>query len=434
MGETRRLQKQRGGVKTIPQRTSTRTKNRILKIKVPSAVATKTQGIKKKPEAKDIPALTTALGAHMLTASERVNAREEYPKLKQFKQEDERVKELAEEIAPLADLEQYIKEKPKKARELFEYMNVEGQCSNVIGSPKKGDKCYICGYKVIPGSPFFEFRSTCEHLLPIRNAILLLDVLPYKDIAEGGTVFDAGELLKNPMYKSMISLEYKWAHQLCNLVKLDYLMIEESDSGKFTPDTDKINKMIYNINVKFTEYGIEPVSINDRVKEVKKAFQEICDYLNERIAPKLNMLAAISGAALRMKHQKNIREPLSMRFWKGSRKPAGYKAASGQKSKTRKSISKKASASLAKESGERSQTRKVSAAQKSRQSQAKKIQSHRTRGKAVAAAAAAAAAAALAAEDFRPPSGPLPAIPSRNENSEGFNYNINPNYSPDEYS
>ncbi len=319
----------------------------------------------------------------MLTASERVNAIEEYPKLKEFKKEDERVKELAEEIAPLADLEEYIKEKPRKARELFEYMNVEGQCSNVIGSPKKGDKCYICGYKVIPRSPFFEFRPTCEHLLPIRNAILLLDVLPYKDIAEGGTFVDAGELLKNPTYKSMVSLEYKWAHQLCNLVKLDYLMIEESASGKFTPNVDKINKMIYNINVKFAEYGIEPVSIKERVKEVKKAFQEICDYLNKRIAPKLNMLAAISGAALRMKHQENVREPLSMRFWKGSRKSTASKGTS--KISPAKPTSKKASGSLAKASGQRSQTRKLTAAQKSRQSQAKKIQSHRNRGRAAAA-------------------------------------------------
>ena len=142
----------------------------------------------------------------------------------------------------------------KDCRDVYEPSGIEIQCNNTIGKAQdseipQNNICYICGFGFnelnINGATFEEIeglKPTCEHILPIIQAIFFLDL--YRNSEKGLITPEKMELLK---------LEYAWAHQCCNYVKGDFsYLVTKLDGNKypywdFSPNsTNKILSNIYN--------------------------------------------------------------------------------------------------------------------------------------------------------------------------------------------
>jgi hypothetical protein len=96
----------------------------------------------------------------------------------------------------------------KNCRDIYEPSAVESQCNNTIGKVKDTDKCYICGFDFDEKTN--GLQPTCEHILPIIQAIFFLDL--YRGADKGKHTPEQIDILRK---------EYAWAHRCCNYVKAD---------------------------------------------------------------------------------------------------------------------------------------------------------------------------------------------------------------------
>jgi hypothetical protein len=96
----------------------------------------------------------------------------------------------------------------KNCRDIYEPSGVEAQCNNTIGKVKDTDKCYICGFDFDDRTE--GLQPTCEHILPIIQAIFFLDL--YRGSDKGKHTPEQIDILRK---------EYSWAHRCCNYVKGD---------------------------------------------------------------------------------------------------------------------------------------------------------------------------------------------------------------------
>jgi hypothetical protein len=449
---TRRLRKQRGGTKSKAAPFS-RMKSQLSKSRKPIR-GTITRGPRLRPKQADMPVVAKNLDAELLSGNKLKEEKEKYKhqlSLKTGKTEEGNV-ELAKDIAPLIDKGHLIGEKSFEARDIFEFNGVDEQCNAVIKPPKADDRCYICGYRMIPNSRYVFFKATCEHLLPVRYAVLLLALLPRYEIREGEKI-PAKKLLESEEYKKMLEMEYKWAHNLCNGVKDNYMFIKEipSKPNTYEVDKEKIKNILFNINYKFVnEYRIKPVDINKRAKIISEYFEIICDYLNNRVLSQtanLHTLAGVATAAHTAQtavdaiYQRKLLKGDSIAVTAGTVGAVAKKAASRKSkrptsatskvsNKTRRAsapASSRASRSRARGSKQAPKSRAVShargvtqrlsaASQRSKKSQSKQVEGHR-RSKRVAALAAPAASLTPPAQ---PPKRRLSAIPEESKENENM--------------
>jgi hypothetical protein len=112
------------------------------------------------------------------------------------------------------------------ARDWWEPSSPTTQCGNVIGKWNNNTLCYICGLKLIDDN-VKEFPPECEHILPVYQGALLL------------------ELYKAAVDKKNISpehnLEYAWSHRCCNQIKSDTSFLTTKRKGK-----DEVFALHYN--------------------------------------------------------------------------------------------------------------------------------------------------------------------------------------------
>lgn len=112
------------------------------------------------------------------------------------------------------------------ARDWWEPSSPTTQCGNVIGKWNNNTLCYICGLKLIDDN-VNEFPPECEHILPVYQGSLLL------------------ELYKASVDKKNISpehnLEYAWSHRCCNQIKSDTSFLTTKRKGK-----DEVFALHYN--------------------------------------------------------------------------------------------------------------------------------------------------------------------------------------------
>ena len=124
------------------------------------------------------------------------------------------------------------------SRGVFEYVNPEAQCNNVLKKKKmeldsaEGKKalqenqpakdlannpniCYLCGTVMENGVQDME----CEHILPILAAASNLYIYntKLKEYLADQTLFDAKKTMSQ-----ILNLEYAWSHQCCNQLKSDF--------------------------------------------------------------------------------------------------------------------------------------------------------------------------------------------------------------------
>lgn len=95
----------------------------------------------------------------------------------------------------------------RKCRDIYELSGVTAQCNYSIGKVSSNDVCYLCGFKF--DESIEGLQATCEHILPIIQAIFFLDL--YRPAEKGHT----------PEEMNILKKEYAWAHRCCNYVKGD---------------------------------------------------------------------------------------------------------------------------------------------------------------------------------------------------------------------
>jgi len=96
----------------------------------------------------------------------------------------------------------------KNCRDIYEPGSIEAQCNNTIGKVRNEDRCYICGFDF--DDRIDGLQPTCEHILPIIQAIFFLDL--YRAADKGKHTPEQLDILRK---------EYAWAHRCCNYVKGD---------------------------------------------------------------------------------------------------------------------------------------------------------------------------------------------------------------------
>lgn len=123
-------------------------------------------------------------------------------------------------------------------RSIYEHTSCDTQCNRVLPD-EKGKGCWICGL------PFVKEPGQCEHILPIIQAVMYLGLYRNK------------EDLSDEARASRMQLEYAWAHEKCNLIKLDdvYIGVRNVDGvEKFVPDNKKVENLLRQIWGKPTAY------------------------------------------------------------------------------------------------------------------------------------------------------------------------------------
>lgn len=114
----------------------------------------------------------------------------------------------------------------KNCRDIYEPGGIEAQCNNVIGKVRDEDKCYICGFDFNDRTE--GLQPTCEHILPIIQAIFFLDL--YRGSEKGKHTPEQMDILRK---------EYAWAHRCCNYVKADNsFLVTKIDRSTSLPKWD----------------------------------------------------------------------------------------------------------------------------------------------------------------------------------------------------
>jgi hypothetical protein len=215
-------------------------------------------------------------------------------------------------------------------RKIFEQEDPEDQCNGTIGEAGVRP-CWICGMEIDPtethptkaqiaaGKTTNPFAPECEHILPIAQAAIFIDL--FKRTPEG----ISGD--RSYIYE----LEYDWAHSACNQTKSDEVYVDgvlAAPVGPFASlpliDTNDFNGLLKRILAgsrdnregEFvdalrayiaSDYGEPGVSERTAIKEWKEDRMEIftdkyeaiyrfINNINKAAAPGLFTLALISCA------------------------------------------------------------------------------------------------------------------------------------------
>lgn len=144
---------------------------------------------------------------------------------------------------------------PREARRFFERTRPKVQCNNVIG--KKPEYCWICGgVTFIPNHVWFS--PQCEHVLPIAQGVIFLELYNHK--------------FKN--IDEAVKLEYEWAHAICNNVKNATVLIEGNER-MFQPNEIAIQTLLNKLSAK-------GVIIHDKqLEKMKTRLTEVTNYINQ---------------------------------------------------------------------------------------------------------------------------------------------------------
>ena len=159
----------------------------------------------------------------------------------------------------------------KNCRDIYEPGGVEAQCNNTIGKVKDTDKCYICGFDFDDRTE--GLQPTCEHILPIIQAIFFLDL--YRGADKGKHTPEQIDILRK---------EYAWAHRCCNYVKADNsFLVTKIDRTNNLPKWDfgvnQTTKVLSDIHKTYKYEGTTTVQALISVKGYDVWLQERLEYI-----------------------------------------------------------------------------------------------------------------------------------------------------------
>jgi hypothetical protein len=159
----------------------------------------------------------------------------------------------------------------KNCRDIYEPGGVEAQCNNSIGKVKDTDKCYICGFDFDDRTE--GLQPTCEHILPIIQAIFFLDL--YRGADKGKHTPEQMDILRK---------EYAWAHRCCNYVKADNsFLVTKIDRSNNLPKWDfgvnQTTKVLSDIHKTYKYEGTTTVQALISAKGYDVWLQERLEYI-----------------------------------------------------------------------------------------------------------------------------------------------------------
>lgn len=165
----------------------------------------------------------------------------------------------------------------KNCRDIYEPGGVESQCNNSIGKVKDTDKCYICGFDF--DDKIDGLQPTCEHILPIIQAIFFLDL--YRGSEKGKHTPEQMDILRK---------EYAWAHRCCNYVKGDSsFLVTKINKATGFPRWDfglnQTTKILSDIHKTYKFEGTTTVQAMINAKTYNVWLNERLDFIqNQKIA------------------------------------------------------------------------------------------------------------------------------------------------------
>jgi len=172
-----------------------------------------------------------------------------------------------------------------KVRDIWELSKPKTQCVNTIGGVNTNTTCWICGFgiPVRPTKDQFGLAAECEHILPIAQAVMLWGLYSTQ----------AGQ-----DRKTFLMREYGWAHECCNHIKSDLVLIRPSEASEnvFEMNNYKAASLldsIFNTNRKDGQalkkliqarYGRKVQEfVNDRLGAMSQKMAPMLETLNEQL-------------------------------------------------------------------------------------------------------------------------------------------------------
>lgn len=157
----------------------------------------------------------------------------------------------------LASLQRQYNNKIRKA---FERSTPQVQCRGTIGAVIYGTtQCWICGHTFMdkyPKGTSVELGPECEHIFPIAQALVftgLFEPQLFKELQDTSKTNTMAEA-----YLTGVTMEYGWAHRICNQTKRDAHFIEYIEGpispdntnaiGRYEANTDKIRKFLTSLS------------------------------------------------------------------------------------------------------------------------------------------------------------------------------------------
>lgn len=189
-----------------------------------------------------------------------------------------------------------------KIRDIWELTSAGTQCNNTVGPIIDGKTlCWICGIR-IPSRPTkrqIGYAGQCDHILPIAQGVMIWSLYGPKDKGD-------------PEFKKYLTLEYDWAHTICNQVKSAMILLTPSADGTAcSVDDSRVNGLLAKIysskradsssltSELSTTYGSIKSFVDDRGPYVKAKLMPMVSIINQNIAEwgsKLVTLAAVAKA------------------------------------------------------------------------------------------------------------------------------------------
>ena len=188
------------------------------------------------------------------------------------------LKSLAEKIFG-SKVVKILPEKKMSYRDIWELSSPTTQCANTIGNAIDGvSDCWLCGYKINTDINKPELNPECEHVLPVGQALVFLDL--YKSTIHKGT--------KNQELTDMLKLEYRWSHSVCNRLKSDDNFLSFNSKGKPVVLNDAITKYLELLYKKEAIKALvlvnttKAVWIKNRLADISKQLELIINFINKK--------------------------------------------------------------------------------------------------------------------------------------------------------
>jgi hypothetical protein len=186
------------------------------------------------------------------------------------------LKALAEQIFG-TKVVKILPEKKMSYRDIWELSSPTTQCANTIGNAIDGvSDCWLCGYKINTDINKPELNPECEHVLPVGQALVFLDL--YKSTIHKGT--------KNQELIDMLKLEYRWSHSVCNRLKSDDNFLSFNSKGKPVVLNDAITNYLEKLYkkdpIKALIKPTKAVWIKERLTDISKQLELIINFINKK--------------------------------------------------------------------------------------------------------------------------------------------------------
>jgi hypothetical protein len=182
------------------------------------------------------------------------------------------------------------------SRSIWELSSPTTQCYNTILPPRENQPCWICGFPInIKARAGSGINPECEHVLPIAQARLFLDLYASSVVR--------GEVL-TPQQETVFKLEYDWAHSICNQEKSDDSYMIQSRGG-YSVNEVSIRKLLTKI-YKTDRVGshilkgyIDSIGFNvwekRQVKYISDRIQSIINYIQRGEDRDIRGLVMLAG-------------------------------------------------------------------------------------------------------------------------------------------